>query len=51
MVQANEDAFVILRKPFQLPALERRCAKSSNAARTSMDAVVPFPHGRGAPGS
>jgi CheY-like chemotaxis protein len=50
VVQANESRFVILRKPFQLPALEKAMREVLERSAGSDDRVVPFPHGRGAPG-
>jgi PAS domain S-box-containing protein len=50
VVQANESRFVILRKPFQLPALEKAMREVLERSVGSDDRVVPFPHGRGAPG-
>ena len=52
MVQAAEARFVILRKPFQLPALEKsiREALERNAAPPEDGGrVLPFPQERGAP--
>jgi len=52
MVQAAESRFVILRKPFQLPALEKsiREALERNAAPPDDSGrVLPFPQERGAP--
>ena len=50
MVQAAETRFVILRKPFQLPALEKsiREALERSGARDN-GRVLPFPQERGAP--
>jgi hypothetical protein len=49
VVQANESRFVILRKPFQLPALEKAIREILERSATGNDRVVFFPHGRGAP--
>jgi hypothetical protein len=51
-VQAAEARFVILRKPFQLPALEKsiREALERNASPPDDSGrVLPFPQERGAP--
>ena len=50
VVQANESRFVILRKPFQLPALEKAMREILERSTGRDDPVVPFPYGRGAPG-
>ena len=52
VVQANESQFIILRKPFQLPALAkamRETIERSGSKDGRDDRVVPFP-GRGAAG-
>ena len=51
MVQTAESQFPILRKPFQLPALEkaiREALERGGAAREEGDRVVQFPRVRGA---
>jgi CheY-like chemotaxis protein len=50
VVQAHKSRFVILRKPFQLPALEKAMREILERRPSRDDRVVPFPHGRGAPG-
>ena len=50
VVQAASSHFVILRKPFQLPALEKSMREALERSASRDDRVVPFPHGRGAPG-
>jgi len=50
VVQANESQFIILRKPFQLPALAKAIRDVSERIAAGGGRVVPFPHGRGAPG-
>ena len=50
VVQAAEARFVILRKPFQLPALEKAMREILERSARRDDRVVPFPHGRGASG-
>ena len=50
VVQANESQFIILRKPFQLPALAKAMREILERGASRDDRVVPFPHGRGAPG-
>jgi len=50
VVQANESRFIILRKPFQLPALEKAMREVLERSSGRDGRVVPFPHGRGAPG-
>jgi CheY-like chemotaxis protein len=50
MVQAAESRFVILRKPFQLPALEKSIREAlERAAPRENGRVLPFPQERGAP--
>jgi CheY-like chemotaxis protein len=49
MVQAAEGRFVILRKPFQLPALERSMREIIERSANGNGRVVPFPQGRGTP--
>ena len=49
MVQAAEGRFVILRKPFQLPALERSMREIIERTAIANGRVVPFPQGRGTP--
>jgi len=50
VVQANESQFIVLRKPFQLPALVKAIREilERGASRDHRDVL--FPHGRGAPG-
>jgi CheY-like chemotaxis protein len=48
VVQAHSARFTILRKPFQLPALEKAMREMLERGRDGR--VVPFPHGRGALG-
>jgi len=50
VVQANESQFIILRKPFQLPALAKAMREILERVAGRDDRVVPFPQGRGAPG-
>jgi PAS domain S-box-containing protein len=50
VVQANESQFVILRKPFQLPALAKAMRELQERGAGRDARIVPFPHGRGAPG-
>jgi hypothetical protein len=40
---------VILRKPFQLPALERSMREIIERSANGNGRVVPFPQGRGTP--
>ncbi len=50
MVQAAETRFVILRKPFQLPALEKSIREAlERGGRRDNGRVLPFPQERGAP--
>jgi CheY-like chemotaxis protein len=50
MVQAAESRFVILRKPFQLPALEKSIREALERATVHENGrVLPFPQERGAP--
>jgi PAS domain S-box-containing protein len=48
VVQANEQQFIILRKPFQLPALAKAMGEILERKAGSDNRVVPFPTGRGA---
>jgi DNA-binding NtrC family response regulator len=52
MVQAAESRFVVLRKPFQLPMLEKavRDAIERNASRHEGGSVVPFSRTQGTSG-
>jgi PAS domain S-box-containing protein len=50
MVQAAESRFVILRKPFQLPALEKAIREALERSDTpDRGQLLPFPQERGAP--
>jgi CheY-like chemotaxis protein len=50
MVQAAESRFVILRKPFQLPALEKSIREALERSGVRENGrVLPFPQERGAP--